>query len=72
MGRPKNQIDTVTLKIATTPGVQRLLERLVASGLYGKNPAEAAERLIAERLRVLVGEDALLRRSPSKSTGRRG
>jgi hypothetical protein len=37
------------------PLVLRQLEELVASGLYGSTPAEAAEHLILERLRQMRG-----------------
>ena len=38
------------------------LERLVESGLYGKNPAEAAERLVALGIEDLIRRDLLPRR----------
>jgi hypothetical protein len=51
MARPPNQIETVTMKIATTKPVMTHLQRLVSTGLFGKSPAEAAEQLIRERIR---------------------
>lgn len=44
---------TVTITLSTTPQVKRWLEALVDDGTYGKNVAEAAERLIADKIREL-------------------
>ena len=65
MPRPKNQLETVSITVSTTQIVIRYLETLVASGLYGKNPAEAAERLIAFGIEELVQRGALKRLGPS-------
>jgi hypothetical protein len=35
------------------------LEALVDSGLYGKNPAEAAERLVAQGIEELIRRGSL-------------
>ena len=60
MARPRNSAETVTLTLSTTPQVKRYLEVFVADGTYGKNAAEAAERLIAEKIRELrEGEEAI-------------
>lgn len=61
MPRTPNTVRTVTITISTTPPVYAHLERLVASGLFGKNPAEAAERLIARGIENHLGAGALLR-----------
>lgn len=61
MPRPKNQLETVSVTVSTTQIVITYLEALVASGLYGKNPAEAAERLIAFGIEELVQRGALER-----------
>jgi hypothetical protein len=69
MARSKNQADTVTITLSTTPQVRSLLEILVADGTYGKNVAEAAERLIAQKIRELRGEGSIseaLRRAETK------
>ena len=55
MGRTGNPTKTVTFTVSTTPTVRAYLEVLVERGLYGKNVAEAAERLISEKLRDLEG-----------------
>ena len=56
MARPRNTAETVTITLSTTPQVKHYLEELLAEGLYGKNVAEAAERLIAEKIRELRKE----------------
>jgi hypothetical protein len=50
----------VQITISTTPPVKKHLERLVVTGLYGKNAAEAAERLVARELEQLIKDGALL------------
>ena len=58
MARTKNQIETVQLTISTTPQVVDFLRQLNLTGLFGKNPAEAAAQLIARNLeeRLRAGE----------------
>jgi hypothetical protein len=59
MARQANDISTVTVTISTTPPVKKLLNKLVATGLYGKNAADAAERLIARELERLMNDGLL-------------
>lgn len=54
MAKPKNVTPTQQVTIATTPQVVRILTRLAEQGLHGKNVAEVAERLLAEKLRDFV------------------
>jgi hypothetical protein len=54
MPKSPNTIETVTITISTTRPVQLLLERLVLTGFYGKNPAEAAERLLSRSIEALT------------------
>jgi len=56
MPRQPNKVRTVMLRLSTTPQVRSLLERLVVSGLYGKNTAEAAHLLLTRRLEDLLKE----------------
>jgi len=49
----KNLIGTVTVTVSTTDPVHQYLEELVETGLYGKNAAEAAERVIVLGLEEL-------------------
>jgi len=62
MGKARNRIPSEPLQVTTTPQVRRLLERLVDTGLYGKNTAEAAERLIALGLRRELVQGVLVER----------
>lgn len=59
MGRKRNQLQTATITVSTTPQVERMLEQLVDTGLFGKNSAEAAERVISEALRGLLSDPTL-------------
>ncbi len=63
MARRPNSVGTVQITISTTVPVRSYLEALVRTGLYGKNPAEAAERLVTRGLERLFREGALKRRS---------
>jgi hypothetical protein len=54
MAKNRNTIGTVQITISTTGPVQKHLEQLVLTGLYGKNPAEAAERLVTQRIEYLL------------------
>jgi hypothetical protein len=75
MPRQPNKIETTQFTVSTTPPIRKLLEDLVATGLYGKNIAEAAERLIADSIRQLIGAGTLrkqrrtARRSVKKGAG---
>ena len=59
MARKPNHINTSQITLSTTPRVIEELELLVLTGHYGKNPAEAAERVLAAELNRLFGEEAL-------------
>ena len=59
MARPPNDLQSVELRISTTPQVVALLKQLVICGLFGKNAAEAADRLLSEKLRGLVADGTL-------------
>lgn len=61
MARTPNPLPTVTITVSTTPQVQSYLARLVSTGLFGKNAAEAAERLIARSVEQLAREGVLPR-----------
>jgi hypothetical protein len=59
MPKSPNTIGTIQITISTTKPVQGYLERLVLTGFYGKNPADAAERLLTRTLEALVKEGSL-------------
>ena len=53
MARTKNTVETVQITISTTQRVRELLEQLTEEGLYGRNVAETASLLIAEKMREM-------------------
>ncbi len=54
MSRRPNSVKTAKITLSTTPQVVAYLERLVTTGLYGKNSADAAERLVARGIETLL------------------
>jgi hypothetical protein len=69
MPRKPNNIGSVKITISTTLKIRGYLENLVMTGLYGKNPTEAAERLIASALERLMREGVVLRTEEMKPDG---
>ncbi len=63
MARRPNNVETKVVTLSTTPHVKAYLAALVSTGLYGKNPADAAERLLARGIESLIREGILKRRS---------
>jgi hypothetical protein len=63
MPRQPNTVATVHITLSTTPQVQNYLANLAVSGLYGKTPAEAGERLIARELERLIASGVIPRAS---------
>lgn len=59
MAKPANALPSVKITLTTTPQVRSYLEQLVRGGLYGKNTAEAAERLLTQALTTLVKDRVL-------------
>lgn len=66
MPRDTNAIRSVTLRISTTPQVVDMLERLVETGLYGKNRAEAAEELLRGKVIEAIRDGLLSLPRPRK------
>jgi len=60
MPRLPNKVKTVTITVSTTPMVHGHLEALVATGLFGKNAADAAERLIARGIQDHLADGTLI------------
>jgi hypothetical protein len=65
-----NLLSTATVTLSTNPLVVDRLERLVLTGAYGKNSAEAAERLLSLTLHTLDKEGEIPAR-PSGPAGKR-
>ena len=59
MPKSPNTIQTVQITISTTEAVQGHLEQLVLTGLYGKNPADAAERVLARSIETMLKDGTL-------------
>jgi hypothetical protein len=66
MPKARNILDTEQFTVSTTPQITAYLDQLVLTGFYGKNYAEAAERLIADVLRGFV-EAGKLRKLPDSN-----
>jgi hypothetical protein len=56
MSRPRNPNPAVQISFTTTEQLAEHLDSLVNAGLFGKSRAEVAERLISERIRLLIKE----------------
>ncbi len=48
--RRPNRVETLVLKLSTTPQVIARLDSLALTGLYGKNGTEVAEELLRQKL----------------------
>jgi hypothetical protein len=62
MARKHNAVKTVRITVSTTPLLHEYLSALVTTGLYGKNAADAAERLIARGVEVALGSGVIAAR----------
>lgn len=52
--RGPNLLHTASLPLSSNERLERHLERIVRTGFYGKNPTEAAERLLSEKIKDLL------------------
>lgn len=52
-------IQTEVTPVELTPVEDRLIDKLLSSGLYGTTKSQVVERLIAERLSQLLKENGL-------------
>ena len=66
MARKPNPVKSVQITVSTTPLVHGYLSALVDTGLYGKNAAEAAERLIAKGVEVALAGGIITRRERTR------
>lgn len=64
MAKSKNLVPTVTITISTTGPIEKYLERLVHTGEFGKNTAEAAERVLIVGIDELIKDGRLKRSEP--------
>jgi len=71
MARKQNDLATVSTTIATTEVQRAYLSELVKTGLYGKNPADAAERLISAELHRLIKEGTFFKKPKISSNSKK-
>jgi hypothetical protein len=80
MARNQNDLPTVTLTISTNPQIVRYLKTLIPLGVFGKNPAEAAAKLVEQHFTKTLEKEieqeisrtarSLVRRSGSRQKKR--
>jgi hypothetical protein len=64
----RNAVETVTVKISTTPWASETLEVLAKTGRFGKAASEVAEELLRAKLREVEAEGWL---DKKRTTSRR-
>jgi hypothetical protein len=64
MGRKKNDFSTENITLTLIEPTCRYLDRLVATGQFGNNPAEVAKYIVLERIRQLIAEGKLVELAP--------
>jgi hypothetical protein len=69
VSKPQNLIPTATITVSTTDRVQQYLADLVYSGFFGKNTADAAEKVIVLGLKHLIETQKLTERDPVEPRG---
>jgi hypothetical protein len=62
MPKKRNDVKTVQKTVSLAKGVCVYLDDLVALNLYGKNPTEAAARLIDKQIESLLEKGILKKR----------
>ena len=65
MSKPRNPVRSEKFPITTTGQVVAYLDAIAATGLYGKNRVEVADRLIARGIEELV-KSGLVKRLDSR------
>lgn len=64
MGRKKNEFPPEIVTLTLIEPTKRYLDRLVATGLYGNNAADAAKIILLEKIRLLIEEGKLVELPP--------
>jgi hypothetical protein len=65
MGRKKNPLGTVKERFSGNRLIRAYLQDLVATGLYGRSPPEAAERLVSQGIQRAIEQGTIARRASS-------
>lgn len=68
MARKKNLLGTLQLRFSGNRLIWAYLNDLVNSGLYGRTPGEAIERLVSQGIERLIEAGALSRRSTTQDS----
>jgi hypothetical protein len=68
MARAQNALPSVKITVSTTPTIRDYLSALVSTGLYGKNPADAAERLLAKGIEQAISAGTIMKQLGRKSS----
>jgi len=59
MAKPRNLLQTVTIKVSGNALLEHYLEKLVETGFYGNNPTEAAGIVLSREIERLVREGTI-------------
>lgn len=59
MAKPRNLLETVSIKVSGNLLLEHYLEQLVETGFYGNNPTEAAGILLSRAIEDLVDKGKL-------------
>jgi hypothetical protein len=62
MAKQRNDVETVQKTLSLAKGVCVYLDDLVSLNLYGKNPTEAAARLVDKQIESLIEKGILKKR----------
>ena len=65
MAKPRNLLETVTIKVSGNALLEHYLEKLVETGFYGNNPTEAAGILLSREIERLVHEGVIPKAPPN-------
>jgi hypothetical protein len=71
MTRPRNPLAGTQERFTANRVIRGYLEDLVQTGLYGRSPGEAAERLVSQGIERLIEQGVLIRkplRSPNENS----
>jgi hypothetical protein len=64
MARNKSPVGTVQERFSGNWLIRAYLQDLVQTGLYGRTPGEAAERLVSQRIQRAIEQGIISRRPP--------
>jgi hypothetical protein len=62
MTRPRNPLAGTQERFTANRVIRGYLEDLVQTGLYGRSPGEAAERLVSQGIERLIEQGVLIRK----------